>query len=75
MEDMCSVRSVPGLYNEDLVIYSRVEVGLNNFTVALRVVGGGEKEPSAWGYSGATMFLGDISKGNWPSRLWFSNLR
>jgi hypothetical protein len=35
-------------------------------TVALRVVGGDEREPSAWGYKRATLFLGDINTGTWP---------
>jgi hypothetical protein len=26
-------------------------------------------EPSAWGYNWATLFLGDINTGTWPSRL------
>jgi hypothetical protein len=37
---------------------SRVEAGSNTSTVALRVVGGDEKEPRAGGYNWATMFLG-----------------
>jgi hypothetical protein len=28
-----------------------------------------KKEPSAWGYNQATVFLGNIIKGTWPSRL------
>jgi hypothetical protein len=46
-----------------------VEPGSNNSTVALRVVGGDEKEPSAWRYNRATLFLGDINTGTWLSRL------
>jgi hypothetical protein len=38
----------------------------NTSTVALRVVGGDEREPSAWGYNRVTLFLGDINTGNWP---------
>jgi hypothetical protein len=30
---------------------------------------GDEKEPSAWGYNWATLFLGDINTGTWLSRL------
>jgi hypothetical protein len=26
-------------------------------------------EPSVWGYNWATLFLGNINKGIWPSRL------
>jgi hypothetical protein len=26
-------------------------------------------EPSAWGHNWATLFLGDINMGNWPSQL------
>jgi hypothetical protein len=37
-----------------------VEAGSNTSTVALRVVGGDEKETNAWGYNWATLFLGDI---------------
>jgi hypothetical protein len=33
-----------------------VEAGSNAFTVALRVVGGDEREPSVWGYNWATLF-------------------
>jgi hypothetical protein len=29
-----------------------------------------KKEPSAWGYNRATLFLGDINTGTWPSMLW-----
>jgi hypothetical protein len=49
-----------------------VEVGSNTSTVALRVVGGDEKGTSAWGYNWATLFLVDINRGTWPSRLWES---
>jgi hypothetical protein len=48
---------------------SRVEAGSNNSTLALRVVGGNDKGPSACGYNRATLFLGDINTGTWPSRL------
>jgi hypothetical protein len=46
-----------------------VEAGSNTSTVALRVVGGEEREPSVWGYNWATLFLGDINTGTWPSKL------
>jgi hypothetical protein len=46
----------------------RVEAGSNTSTVALRVVGGDEKEPNAWGYNWATLFLGDLNTGTWRSR-------
>jgi hypothetical protein len=42
-----------------------VEAGSNTSTVAPRVVGGYKSEPSTW----ATLFLGYINKGTWPSRL------
>jgi hypothetical protein len=45
------------------------EPGLNTSTVALRVVGGDEREASAWGYNWANLFLGDINTGTWPFRL------
>jgi hypothetical protein len=32
-------------------------------------------EPSARGYNWATLFLGDINTGNWPSRLGESQMR
>jgi hypothetical protein len=32
-------------------------------------------EPSAWGYNWATLFLGDINTGAWPSRLGESQQR
>jgi hypothetical protein len=64
MEAMFSVQSVPLQYIEGqlslegvLSQSSRVE-GSNTSTVALRVVGGDEKEPSAWGYNRATLILG-----------------
>jgi hypothetical protein len=40
-----------------------MEVGSNIDTITLRVVGGDEKELSAWGYNRATIFLGDINTG------------
>jgi hypothetical protein len=33
-----------------------------------------KREPSAWGYNSATMFLGDINTGTWPSRLGESSI-
>jgi hypothetical protein len=48
---------------------SRVEAEFDTSTVALRVVGCDEKEPSAWEYNCSTMFLGDINTGTWSSRL------
>jgi hypothetical protein len=36
----------------------RVEPGSNTTTEARRVAEGEEKEPSAWGYNWATVFLG-----------------
>jgi hypothetical protein len=56
---MFSMLSVPRLYNEDI----------SRGRIALRVVGGDEKEPSAWGYNWATLFLRDINTGTWPSML------
>jgi hypothetical protein len=50
-------------------ITPRVEAGSNSSTVALWVVGGDEKEPSAWWYNWATLFLGVINTGTWLSRL------
>jgi hypothetical protein len=38
-----------------------MEAGSNTSTVALRVVGGEDKGPSAWGYK-VTHLLGDIRK-------------
>jgi hypothetical protein len=58
------LRSAP-MYLE----YSRVEEASNISTVALRAVGTDEKELSVWGYNWTTLFLGNINKGNWPSRL------
>jgi hypothetical protein len=34
-----------------------------------------EREPSARGYNWATLFLGDINTGTWPSRLGESQMR
>jgi hypothetical protein len=75
MEETFSVRSTPGLYNEDQLSLgdsskeARVEAGSNISTVALRVVGDDENEPSAWKYNWATLFLGDKITGTRPSRL------
>jgi hypothetical protein len=46
-----------------------VEACSNNSTVALRDVGGDEKESSASEYNWITMFLGDINTGTWLSGL------
>jgi hypothetical protein len=46
-----------------------VVAGSNTVTLALRVVGVDEKDNSAWRYNCATLFLGDLNKGSWPSRL------
>jgi hypothetical protein len=46
MEAVFSIRSEPGLYNEDSKLrswHTRVEAGSNTSTVSLRVVGGDEK--------------------------------
>jgi hypothetical protein len=48
---------------------TRVEAVSNTSTVSLRVVGGDAKETSAWGYNWATLFLGYINTGTWPSTL------
>jgi hypothetical protein len=64
---------------------SHVEAGSNTFTVALWIVEGDEKGPSAWGYSRATLFLGDINLGTlssklgesriWKRKIWSRDLR
>jgi hypothetical protein len=46
-----------------------MEAGSNTSTVALRLVGVTKREPSAWGYNSATMFLKDKNMGTWPSKL------
>jgi hypothetical protein len=38
-------------------------------------IGNPEEEPSARGYNWATLFLGDINTGTWPSRLGESQMR
>jgi hypothetical protein len=43
-----------------------VEEG-SNTTIAVRVVGGDKREPGVCGYNWATLFLGDINTGTWPS--------
>jgi hypothetical protein len=43
--------------------------GVDTSTAALRVVGGDEKGTQLFGYDRATLFLGDINMGTWPSRL------
>jgi hypothetical protein len=55
-----SVGPVPRLNNEDL---KPAEAGSNTSTVALRVVGGDKREPSAWKYKWATLFVGGINTG------------
>jgi hypothetical protein len=50
-------------------MFLRVEVGYNTSTVALRVAEGDEKEPGAWKYNWATLSLGNINTGTWPSRF------
>jgi hypothetical protein len=52
-----------------LPCYPRVKAGSNTSTTAQRVVGGHEKEPSAWRYNWPTLFLRDINTRTWPSRL------
>jgi hypothetical protein len=49
----------------------RVEAGQNTSTVDPAT----EREPSAQGYNWATLFLGDINTGTWPSRLGESQTR
>jgi hypothetical protein len=49
-------------FDFELQSVPRVQADLKT-TVALRVVGGDEKDPSAWGYNWATLFLGDINTG------------
>jgi hypothetical protein len=34
-----------------------------------------DKEPSAWRYNWANLFLGDMNMGTWPSRLGKSQMR
>jgi hypothetical protein len=71
-EPVFSTRSIQRGYKEDNWSensQSRVEAGSNTSTVALLVVGGDEKEPSAWRYNRATLSLGDINTGTLPSRL------
>jgi hypothetical protein len=46
-----------------------MQAGSNTSTVVLRVVGGDEKEPGAWGYNWAILFLGDTNTGTGRSRL------
>jgi hypothetical protein len=53
----------------------RVEVGSNTSTVALRVVGGDEKERSAWRYNWATLLLGNINTGTCLQVGGVSNLK
>jgi hypothetical protein len=48
---------------------AHMEVDSNTSTVALRVVGGDERESSALGCNRATLFLVVINTGTWPSWL------
>jgi hypothetical protein len=69
---MFSMWYVPRCYKQKIRLelsHPRVEAGSNTSTVALRVVGDDEKEPSAWGYNRANHFLGDTNTETWPSRL------
>jgi hypothetical protein len=62
----------PRSYNDERIVDwggAHVEAGSNSSPLALRVVGDDEKDPSAWGYNWATLFLGHINTGTWPSRL------
>jgi hypothetical protein len=59
-EAVFSVRSVPSLYNED-------HLSQADSIMALRVVGGDEREPSAWEYNWATLFLREINKYGEPN--------
>jgi hypothetical protein len=69
------IRLQTKLYRTESNQRFRVEAGSNTLTVAQRVVGGDEKGTTAWGYNRATLFLGDITAGAWPSRLGVSKLR
>jgi hypothetical protein len=44
----------------------RMGAGSNTSTMALRVVGGEEKESNAWEFNWAILFLGDINTGPGP---------
>jgi hypothetical protein len=47
----------------------RLEAGINATTVGLRVVGSYKKETRYLGINWATLLLGDIITGTWPSRF------
>jgi hypothetical protein len=47
----------------------RVEAGSNTSTAVLQVVGGDEKGNQCLRYNWATLFVGDINTGTWPSRF------
>jgi hypothetical protein len=49
------------------IMNAHVEAWSNTFAVDLQVVGGDGKQTQ--GYNWATLFLGDINMGTWPSRL------
>jgi hypothetical protein len=68
------MRSVPRIYIEQQLrlrnsLVTGVEVGSSTSTVALRFVDATKREPNAWGYNWAPLFLGDTNTGTWPYRL------
>jgi hypothetical protein len=63
------VKASSSLIDRSTVSHPRVKAGSNTSTVALRVVGGDEKETQCLGVNWATLFLRDIDTGTWPSRL------
>jgi hypothetical protein len=59
-------QSSPGFFQTE---NARVEACSNTSTIAQRVVQGDEKGAQCLGYNRATLFLGDVNTGTWPSRL------
>jgi hypothetical protein len=64
-----------GYFAHDLRISEMQLQILTHCDITLRVVRGDEREPNAWEYNWATLFLGDINTATWPSRLGESQVR
>jgi hypothetical protein len=55
-------------FRENSVFKALVDSGSNTFTLRCESEAT-KREPSAWGYNWATLYLGDINTGTWSSML------
>jgi hypothetical protein len=74
LETVFFIRSMQRVYKEDnlwdsISNTSAIASLSNTPAMALRVVGGDKKGTQCLGYNRATLFVGDINTGTWPSRL------